>query len=179
MSVADQRPSADAAIQHRRWDKATSRAIGEELRRTREARGWSRAQLVTRLPSGIGDRTLLSYEHGTRHLTALRLIELCQALGTDAPSLLARALQRARLLLDTLPLKVDLYALVMDESGSFPSLLQWAHNALSEHPTGVAEVEPSVVRNLALFMGCTNLQLANYLAQFLPDEEVADEITAL
>ena len=48
--------------------KAVSRAMGEELRRAREARGWSRDYLVSRLPSGIGDRTLLSYEHGTRHL---------------------------------------------------------------------------------------------------------------
>jgi ribosome-binding protein aMBF1 (putative translation factor) len=46
-------------------EKVISRAIGEELRRAREATGWSRLQLVSRLPSGIGDRTLLSYEHGT------------------------------------------------------------------------------------------------------------------
>ncbi len=39
-------------------DKVISRAIGEELRRAREALGWSRGHLVSRLPSGIGDRTL-------------------------------------------------------------------------------------------------------------------------
>jgi len=60
-------------------EKAISRALGEELRREREALGWSRAQLVARLPSGIGDRTLLSYEHGTRHSTALWLIEICRS----------------------------------------------------------------------------------------------------
>jgi ribosome-binding protein aMBF1 (putative translation factor) len=47
-------------------DKVISRAIGEELRRAREAAGWSRLQLVSRLPSGIGDRTLLSYEPAPR-----------------------------------------------------------------------------------------------------------------
>lgn len=62
-------------------DKVISRAVGEEMRRTREAKGWSRNYLVTRLPSGIGARTLLSYEHGTRHLTLLRFIEVCRALG--------------------------------------------------------------------------------------------------
>lgn len=41
--------------------RTISRAIGEELRRAREATGWSRGQLVAQLPSGIGDRTLLSY----------------------------------------------------------------------------------------------------------------------
>jgi transcriptional regulator with XRE-family HTH domain len=78
-------------------DKMISRAIGEELRRARETLGWSRGQLVARLPSGIGDRTLLSYEHGTRHLTTLRLVELCRALGVAAPTLLNQALQRARI----------------------------------------------------------------------------------
>jgi len=65
-------------------DKVISRALGEELRRAREALGWSRGHLVARLPSGIGERTLLSYEHGTRHLTALRFVELCRALGAAA-----------------------------------------------------------------------------------------------
>ncbi len=47
-------------------ERAISRAVGEELRRAREAKGWSRAQLVGMLPSGIGDRTLLSYEPAPR-----------------------------------------------------------------------------------------------------------------
>ena len=34
-------------------EKAISRAIGEELRRAREALGWSRAQLVALLPSEV------------------------------------------------------------------------------------------------------------------------------
>lgn len=148
--------------------RVISRAIGEELRRTRETRGWSRLQLVERLPSGIGDRTLLSYEHGTRHLTALRLIELCRALGVDAPTLLAHALQRARIHIENLPLKIDLHTLLEDGSGTFRPITQWARNALIEHPDGIAEVEPAVVQNLALCIGCTNQQLANYLARFLP-----------
>src|SRR5690349_10328107 len=89
-------------------DKLFSRMLGEELRCAREALGWSRLQLVARLPSGIGERTLLSYEHGTRHLTALRLVELCYALGVDAPTLLRRALQRARIHIENLPLQVQL-----------------------------------------------------------------------
>ena len=89
-------------------ERAISRALGEELRRTREACGWSRAQLVGMLPSGIGDRTLLSYEHGTRHLTVLRLIELCSALGVAADAVVAHALQRARIHLEgTSPWMLD------------------------------------------------------------------------
>lgn len=100
-------------------DKMISRALGEELRRTREARGWSRTQLVERLPSGIGERTLLSYEHAT-----------------------------------------------------FRPLNEWARNTLNECPDGIVEVEPVVVRNLALFIGCTHQRLASYLARFLSCETV-------
>jgi hypothetical protein len=39
-------------------DEVISKAIGEELRRAREVRGWSRVQVVELMPSGIGDRTL-------------------------------------------------------------------------------------------------------------------------
>lgn len=99
-------------------DRAISRALGEELRRTREGRGWSRGQLVARLPSGIGERTLLSYEHGTRHLTVLRLIELCRAQEVAAPTLLNQALQRAQINLQDLVLHVDLRHLLNDP-------LQW------------------------------------------------------
>lgn len=151
-------------------DKVISRALGEELRQAREERGWSRLQLVARLPSGIGDRTLLSYEHGTRHLTALRLIEICQELSTDAPALMRRALQRAQIHLENLALQVDLRWLIKDESDTYRPMVQWARNALNEHPDGVAEVEPAVVRNLALFLGCTHEQLGRYLAGFLADD---------
>jgi transcriptional regulator with XRE-family HTH domain len=155
-------------------DKVVSRAIGEELRREREAGGWSRAQFVRLLPSGIGDRTLLAYEHGLRHHGVLRLMELCNALGVDVPSLLARAFQRAHIHLENLPLKVDLRALLKDSRPMFRPLRQWAQNTLNGCPDGVTEVTPVVVRNLALFMGCTHEQLAKYLAGFLPGEEGED-----
>lgn len=152
-------------------DKVISRAVGEELRRTREALGWSRGQLVARLPSGIGERTLLSYEHGTRHFTVLRLIEISRALGVDAPTLLARGLQRARVYVETMTLHVDLRALLLDNNNVFRPMAQWARNTLNEHPDGIVEVESAVVRNLALFVGCSRQDLANYLARFTPDEQ--------
>jgi transcriptional regulator with XRE-family HTH domain len=155
-------------------DKVFSRVLGEELRRAREAHGWSRAQFIALLPSGISERTLLAYEHGLRRLTTLRLIELCHPLRVDAPSLLGRALQRAQIHLETLPLTIDLHALLNDWSPTYRPLAQWAQNTLNEHPDGTVEITPEVVRNLALFMGRTNEQLATYLARFLPEvSEVA------
>jgi transcriptional regulator with XRE-family HTH domain len=167
-------PSHDIA------ERAISRAVGEELRRTREAKGWSRAQLVGRLPSGIGDRTLLSYEHGTRHLTVLRLVELCRALGVAAPALQCLVEQRARIHLQNLVLQIDLRQLLADKSDKFRPMFQWARNKLNENPDGIVELAPSSVRELATFVGCSHRELANYLARFLPDdlqEEVVDEPT--
>jgi hypothetical protein len=88
--------------------KAFARAVGEELRRAREERGWSRARFVELLPSKIG-------------------------------------------------------------GGTFRPMAQWAQNILNEHPTGVVAVEATVVRNLALFVGCNHDDLAKYLARFIPD----------
>jgi transcriptional regulator with XRE-family HTH domain len=158
-------------------ERFISRAIGEELRRAREANGWSRGQLVARLPSGIGDRTLLSYEHGTRHLTVLRFLELCRALGVAAPTVLGQALQRARIHLQNLGLEIDLRQLLNDRSDKFRPMVQWARNKLVENPGGVVELPPSSVRELATFVGCPYHELANYLARFIPDKPLADEDT--
>jgi transcriptional regulator with XRE-family HTH domain len=153
---------------------AIARAIGDELRRAREAGGWSRARFVARLPSRIGDRTLLAYEHGLRQLTVLRLLELCQGAGVGAPEVLARALQRAGIALANLTLRVDLRQLVVHGNERFRPMVQWARNKLNKCPDGVAELTPSAVVELADFMGCTHQDLAAHLARFLPEDADAD-----
>lgn len=102
------------------------RALGAELRRAREKRGWSRAQLAASMPSGIGERTLRSYESGTRAFTVLRLIELCQALGIPVGGLVSMAVQRARIHLENLVLLVDLPGLLNDDTDRFRPLHQCA-----------------------------------------------------
>lgn len=157
-------------------EKAISRAIGEELRRAREANGWSRGHLVARLPSGISDRTLLTYEHGTRHLTLVRFLEICRALGVSGPILLNQALQRARIHLANLVLRVDVRQLVAQRDEEFLPMVLWAHNKLIKHPDGVVEVTPSAVVELADFIGCSEVELANYLARFVPDHVDAESV---
>lgn len=167
-------PDSEAPLEKvstEQWNRTISRAIGDELRRAREARGWSREQLVSQLPSGIGDRTLLSYEHGTRHLTVVRSIEICHALATDPPTLVRQALQRARINLANLTLRIDLRFLLHDESDTYRPMMQWARNALNQHPDGIMDIDPAVVRNLALFIGCRYRDLADYLARFIPEDD--------
>jgi transcriptional regulator with XRE-family HTH domain len=149
--------------------KTVSVAVGEELRRAREARGWSRAQFIAQLPSGIGERSLLAYEHGLRHLTILRLLELCYGLEVTAPTLLNQALQKARIHLANLVLRVDLRELVNDRSIKFRPMVHWAQNKLNKCPSGIAELTPSVVAELATFMGHEHRDLAVYLAKFTPE----------
>src|SRR6266496_944195 len=155
--------------------KAVMKAVGEELRRAREAKGWSRAQFVALLPSGIGERTLLAYEHGLRVLTVLRLLELCDVLGLVATDVLTLALQRAQLYLANVNLHVDLRALLNDESVKFKPLRPWARNRLNRCPDGLAELAPTAVSELADFIGCTHDALARYLTGFIPESPAADE----
>jgi transcriptional regulator with XRE-family HTH domain len=150
-------------------DKIITRAIGEELRRARETIGWSRTEFVARLPSGIGDRTLLAYEHGLRQLTVTRLVELCDALGVGAPSLLGQALQKAQVYLQNLVLQIDLRLLLDDTTDRFSPMLQWARTRLKQEPGGVIEVAPSAIRELAAFVGCSHDDLTNYLSRFVPE----------
>ncbi len=101
--------------------KAIAVALGGELRRAREAMGLSRAQFVALLPSGIGERTLLAYEHGLRQVTVARLAELCDVLGVTPSTLLTEALQKARIHLANLVLRVDLQALIKDSRNKVPA----------------------------------------------------------
>jgi transcriptional regulator with XRE-family HTH domain len=153
-------------------NKMISRAIGEELRRAREASGLTQAQLVEQLPSGIGERTLLSYEHGTRNLTALRLVEVCRVLDVGSPHVLGVALQRARIYVENLVLWVDLRALLADTAttdAAFRPMVVWARRTLARHPHGIVEVAPAAVEALATMIGRTRDDLAAYLARFLPE----------
>jgi hypothetical protein len=158
---------------------AVARAMGDGLRRAREAHGWSRAQFVELLPSGIGDRTLLAYEHGIRQLTVLRLLELSQALGVPATVILTEALQRARINLQNLTLRVNLRHLLGDTNMHYRPLSQWARNRLNDTPNGVIDVTPSGVRELAAFIGRTPVELAKYLARFAPDDHDFEEVATM
>jgi hypothetical protein len=114
-------------------------------------------QLVERLPSGIGDRTLVSYEHGKRQLTVAHLVELSGELGIPVPVLLHQALQKEQLELQKLELRVNLRAFLTDPSDRFRPMRQWARNHLIEKPRGVVKPPPVAVRELAAFLAAPTL----------------------
>jgi transcriptional regulator with XRE-family HTH domain len=156
-------------------EEAIAKALGVELRRARERTGLSRAQMVARLPSGIGDRTLLAYEHGLRQLTIVRLVELTEGLGVGATTVLGQALQRAQIHLQNLTLRIDLRALLNDQNHRFRPLHQWARNKLNQCSGGIVEVMPAAVAEIALFLGCDHQDLATYLVRFTPEDAEPQE----
>ncbi|MGB3438744.1 MAG: hypothetical protein WBA97_08315 [Actinophytocola sp.] len=104
----------------------------------------------------------------------LRFLEICGALEVSAPALLNQALQRARVDLANLVLVVDLRRLVTERDEQFRSMVVWAHNKLVKCPDGVVEVTPSAVVELADLIGCSAVELADYLAGFVPDHADAE-----
>ena len=152
-------------------NESIARALGEELRRTREARGWSRLDLTGRLPSGIGEQTLLTYEHGSRHCTFVRLVEICRILGVATPDVVQRVLQRAGVDLENLSLRVDLRAVLRDKNAEFRPVRRWARNRLAEDPegAGIVRLVPDGAREIAAVIGCPRSALVTYLAAFAPE----------
>jgi len=148
--------------------KIVRRAIGSELRRARERCGWSRNELSNRLPSGVGERTILAYELGSRNLQMVRFIELCHALGVSASGLLTIALQRARVNLDNLVLLVDLWALLEDNSARARPLHPWARNKVHRLETRIAYVSPATVDELADCFSYDRQTLGDYLGTLVP-----------
>jgi transcriptional regulator with XRE-family HTH domain len=150
-------------------DALFTQALGVELRHAREDKGWSRAELVAKLPSRIGERTLLSYEHGTRQMNLVRMHEICQALAITTPDLLRRAEERALRLLRDVPLRVDLHQLLTDKDEF--RLHRWANNALAESADGIAEITPSAVEDIAVLLGIPPRELTAFLCRFSPREQ--------
>lgn len=148
-------------------DPAFARVLGHEIRRAREERGWTRAQLVEKLPSGIGDRTLLSYEHGIRHVTVCRFVEIIRTLGDSASEVLAKALERADDLRGR-QLHVNLRRLVKDEKKGFESVRKWAKNRLAHYPSPIVLLSPHTLRELSVALDLTHTELTSYLIEFCP-----------
>ena len=150
-------------------DRVTTRALGEELRRAREQVGLSQADLAARLPSDPHAKTLASYEQGVRQCTVVRLCELARALDVSPIDLLARALLRTEIDLQTTGLHVDVQALTDDPRPELRPLRRWARARLTAYPAAtLAHLDGPVLQEMSIFLGTTLTDLVGKLAMFTP-----------
>ena len=113
---------------------AYQRILGEELRKLRTERGWTRKELGERLQSGISLQTLATYELGTRQCSVVRLAELCLALGELPQNLLVR---------------VDLADVVSDDQPELLPLRRWARGRLAAGGSSDVRFDRATLEQLA------------------------------
>ena len=127
-----------------RLDTATyQRVLGDELRRLRKQRGWTRRDLNRRLQSDISLQTLATYELGTRQCSVVRLVEICIALGEVPHELIARVHQRVFSDSPVGRIRIDLRKVVRDPQQELLPLRRWAKGRLAEN-TGQQPAEVSL-----------------------------------
>jgi transcriptional regulator with XRE-family HTH domain len=123
----------EGAIVH--LDVATyQRVLGDEIRRLRKQRGWTRKDLNERLQSDISLQTLATYELGTRQVSVVRLVEICRALDELPHELLARVHERVFTDVPVGRIRVDLRKVVRDRQPELLPLRRWAAGRLAAEP---------------------------------------------
>ncbi|WP_019816033.1 helix-turn-helix transcriptional regulator [Saccharomonospora saliphila] len=138
------------------------RVLGEELRKLRTQRGWTRKELNERLQSGISLQTLATYELGTRQCSVVRLAELCLALEERPQDLLARV--HSRLFAeDRGRLRVNLVAVVADEQPELLPLRRWARGRLADGGSPDLQFDRATLEQLASLCGLGTEDLATRL----------------
>lgn len=150
-------------------EKAFYHILGQALRAARQKRGLTREELVSRLPTEIGDRTLLSYEQGIRRPNVSRIMELCIALGITASSLLAEV-ERAMSDPTELPIYLNLQKMVCDayaRSHVSERVMRWASHHLRVDPiAGAILLSPDLIRELAIAFEMSHADLAKVFLAF-------------
>lgn len=123
-----------------RFDVETyQRVLGDELRKVRKRRGWTRKELNTKLQSEISLQTLATYELGTRQCSVVRLAEICMAMGEQPHEVLARV--HARLFGATPShVQLNLLTVVHDNQPELLPLRRWAIDRLSRQENGAHEI---------------------------------------
>ena len=144
------------------------RVLGDELRRLRKQRGWTRRDLNRRLQSDISLQTLATYELGTRQCSVVRLVEICIALDEVPHELLARVHQRVFSDSPVGRIRIDLRKIVRDEQPMLQPLRRWAKGRLSEHDGHHApevSLDISALERMAELCGMETVQLIARLRQ--------------
>jgi transcriptional regulator with XRE-family HTH domain len=142
------------------------RVLGDELRRVRKQRGWTRKELQHRLENDISLQTLATYELGTRQCSVVRLAELCLAMDVLPHDVLARV--HDRVFSDDRPghLRVNLAKVVADTQLELLPLRRWAADRLQQTPPGQpAEIhlDLAALERMAELCGLDTVELISRL----------------
>lgn len=142
------------------------RVLGDELRRVRKQRGWTRKELQRRLDNDISLQTLATYELGTRQCSVVRLAELCLAMDVLPHDVLARV--HDRVFSDERPghLRVDLAGVVRDDQPELLPLRRWAADRLHQAPTGQSadvHLDLAALEQMAELCGLDTVELISRL----------------
>lgn len=154
---------------------AYARILGDELRRLRQQRGWTRRDLRKRVPGDLSLQTLATYELGTRACTTARLVEICLALDELPHELLARVHRRVFPAdLDT-GLHLNLHAVAYAQTPQLQPLRRWAAHHLNHHPTprnAAITLDQTAIEQLAILCNTTVPDLLTHLHPLLTSPEL-------
>lgn len=109
------------------------RVLGDELRKVRKRRGWTRKELNERLQTEISLQTLATYELGTRQCSVVRFVELCAALEELPHEVMSRVHDRVFAGTPSGRVNVDLRRVVRDARVELSPLRRWAAGRLAGH----------------------------------------------
>jgi hypothetical protein len=148
-------------------DAATvQRVLGDELRRVRKQRGWTRRELQNHLSTTVSLQTLATYELGTRQCSVVRLVELCLAMDVLPQDVLARVHDRVFHQDRPGQIRVDLAGVVHDDQPELRPLRRWAQDRLGQlEPGASAEIHldlPALER-MAELCGIDTVELISRL----------------
>ncbi|GAA3574813.1 helix-turn-helix domain-containing protein [Amycolatopsis ultiminotia] len=115
------------------------RVLGDELRKLRRGRGWTRKELNQHLQSEISLQTLATYELGTRQCSVVRLVELCVAMDELPQDLLAKVHRRV-FVEEPGRVRVDLRRVVAEAGPELTPLRRWADGRLRQNGVPVPAV---------------------------------------
>ncbi|MGW5053442.1 helix-turn-helix transcriptional regulator [Actinokineospora sp. NPDC004072] len=146
---------------------AYQRVLGDELRKARKQRGWTRKDLTDRLQTTISLQTLATYELGTRQCSLVRFVELCLALEEMPHVMMSRVHDRVFAGTSIGRVRVDLRRVVYDARPELSPLRRWAAGRLASHSgpePPVVQLDITALERLAELCGVETVELIRKLA---------------
>ncbi len=144
------------------------RALGGELRKARIRRGWTRKQLLLRLPFAASLQTIATWELATRHINVGRFLELTDTLGVNMLDVLTPALAKITEESES-AMSVDLVLIARTDIDQLGPLSRWARERLAADPyrrPNVVTIRPTALTWLAVLCEVDTDELTRLLQTF-------------